>query len=59
MGPCQRLDVISVFSVRHMLDEVRARRDRAMTKPADPASAADEAKEIDPDKIQGGDDIVI
>jgi len=59
MGPCQRLDVISVFSVRHMLDEVRARRDRAMTKPADPASAADEAKEIDPDKIQGDDDIVI
>lgn len=59
MGPSQRLDVISVFSVRHMLDEVRARRDRAMAKAATPADDTEKEKEIDPNVVQGDDDMKI
>lgn len=60
MGPSQRMDVISVFSIRHMLDEVRARRDQALKKAATPADGTkDEAEAVDPDQIQGDDDIKI
>jgi hypothetical protein len=59
MGPCQRLDVISVFSVRHMLDEVRARREQALKKASTPADEPEKEEEIDPDQAQGDDDIVV
>lgn len=55
MGPCQPIDLISVFSVKHYLDAVRARRDEAMvrqTSPADPAAV------VDTSKAQAVDDII-
>jgi len=33
MGPCQKLDLITAFSVRHLLEAARKRRDEAMAKP--------------------------
>jgi hypothetical protein len=56
MGPAQNPDMISVFSVKHMLDIVRAHRDAAMKKSETPV---DEAKEIDPNKVQGDEDIIV
>jgi CHC2 zinc finger/Toprim-like len=58
MGPCQPIDLISVFSVKHYLDAVRAQRDAAMAKVAEPTA---KTAEVDPDKVQGeeDDDIVV
>jgi hypothetical protein len=62
MGPCQPIDLISVFSVKHLLDATRARRDEERVKPATPA---DKPVEIDNDKPQiigsgtDDDDIVV
>jgi len=53
MGPCQPIDLISVFSIKHLLDATRARRDEAMAKVATPV---DTVAEIDPNKAQGTDD---
>ena len=53
MGPCQSIDLISVFSVKHLLDAVRARRAEAMATTATPV---DVPAEIDPNKAQGTDD---
>lgn len=33
MGPCQKLELITAFSVRHLLDAARRRRDDALAKP--------------------------
>jgi hypothetical protein len=58
MGPCQPIDLISVFSVKHYLDAVRARRDAAMLKTVGPA---DKPAIADPGQAQGesDDDIVV
>jgi hypothetical protein len=57
MGPCQPYDLISVFSVKHMIDATRARwaeTSATAQTPTDTVGAAD------PDKAQnaGDDDIV-
>ena len=41
MGPCQKLELITVFSVRHILEEARKRRDAGM---AGVAAGLNEAK---------------
>ncbi len=56
MGPCQPIDLISVFSVKHYLDAVRARRDAAMAKQTGPTEP--EAS-VDTTKPQGDDDMVV
>ena len=56
MGPCQPIDLISVFSVKHYLDAVRERRDSAMNKVASPV---EKPAEVDPNQAQGDDDIVV
>lgn len=56
MGPCQPIDLITVFSVKHYLDAVRAQRDAAMSKVATPV---EKAVEVDPNQAQGDDDIVV
>lgn len=33
MGPCQKLEQVTAFSVRHLLDEARRLRDEGMNKP--------------------------
>jgi hypothetical protein len=56
MGPCQPIDLISVFSVKHYLDAVRARRDSVMAKqtaPTEPEAV------VDTTKPQGDDDMVV
>ena len=56
MGPCQPIDLITVFSVKHYLDAVRSQRDAAMSKVATPV---EKAVEVDPNQAQGDDDIVV
>lgn len=55
MGPCQPLELISVFSVKNYLNVVRARRDEVMAKPVTPIGAA----QADSSKPQSVDDIVV
>ena len=55
MGPCQPIELISVFSVRHLLDAIRAMRDAAVAKPP---SAVD-ATTVDPATVQTIGDIVV
>lgn len=59
MGPCQPIDLISVFSVKHYLDAVRERRDSVMSKVAGPVDVPTAA--VDPNVAQGAhdDDIVV
>lgn len=56
MGPCQPIGLISVFSVKHLLDAARARITEAMSTVVTPTEAAEE---IDPNKAQGDEDIVV
>lgn len=56
MGPCQPIELISVFSVKHYLDAVRARRDSVMAKQTAPTEVQ---AEIDVSKPQGDDDMVV
>lgn len=56
MGPCQPIDLISVFSVRHYLDSVRAARDAAAAKPAVLTTVP---AVVDPDKPQNIGDIIV
>lgn len=53
MGPCQPIDLISVFSIKHLLDATRARWDEARATVATPA---DPAAVIDPNQAQAIDD---
>jgi hypothetical protein len=58
MGPCQPVDLISVFSVKHLLDQMRQLRDAAMARVVEPT---DEGK-VDTAKAQSagtGDDEII
>lgn len=55
MGPCQPIDLISVFSVKHYLDAVRARRDSFLAKPVTPVDAVVAAN---PNQVQAVDDII-
>jgi hypothetical protein len=55
MGPCQPVDLISVFSVKHYLDAVRERRDSVMAQQTSPTAAIDA---VDPSKAQAVDDII-
>ncbi len=55
MGPCPPVDLITVFSVKHYLDAVRARRDSAMAKQTGPT----EPESVDVTKPQGDDDMVV
>lgn len=57
MGPCQPLDAISVFSVKHILDEMRALRDTAMDTTSSQKLKVEQ--EIDVNMPQTGDDIVV
>lgn len=49
MGPCQPLDLITVFSVKHVLDEMRRLAEAAMAKVVSPV---EEKEAADPDKAQ-------
>jgi hypothetical protein len=53
MGPCQPIDLISVFSVKHMLDATRARHIEVMGAPKTPV---DVPAESDPNQAQESDD---
>jgi hypothetical protein len=55
MGPCQPLGLITVFSVKHLLDATRKRRDEAMTVAT---GVPNTVKNVDTDQPQasGGDD---
>lgn len=56
MGPCQPMDLISVFSVKHYLDAVRERRDSEMSK----TTTVTETTEVDTATAQGkGDDDIV
>lgn len=55
MGPCQPLGLITVFSVRHLLDATRKRRDEAMIMATSPIASS---PTIDVDKPQGDGEIV-
>ena len=41
MGPCQKLELITVFSIRHLLDAVRKRRDEAFSVASGVTAAKD------------------
>ncbi len=56
MGPCQPLGLISVFSVKHLLDATRKRRDEAMAVATSPVTTT---SEVDTSKAQGDDEIVV
>lgn len=53
MGPCQPIDLITVFSVKHLLAEARARRESALAQSTTLTTAA-----VAGDKPQGVGDIV-
>lgn len=53
MGPCQPIDLISVFSIKHIRDAARAQRDSVMNKQTTPVEAE---AEVDPNKAQETDD---
>ncbi len=55
MGPCQPIELITVFSVKHYLDAVRARRDAAMVKQV---TSTEPEAEVDTSKAQGDDDLI-
>ena len=56
MGPCQPIDLISAFSVKHILDAARARREEGMAKATSPTDKKDE---VDQDKAQVTDDGIV
>jgi hypothetical protein len=41
MGPCQKLDLITAFSIRHLLDAVRRRREDAFSSVASPLAVVE------------------
>lgn len=55
MGPCQPINLISVFSVKHLLDATRVRRDEAIKAATSPTTAAD----ADPSMPQAIDDDIV
>lgn len=55
MGPCQPIDLISVFSVKHLLDQMRQLRDAAMATVALPT----DTPAVDQSKAQQVDDIIV
>lgn len=57
MGPCQPLGLISVFSVKHLLDATRNRRDEAIATAASVVETPGE--NIDPNQAQGDEDMIV
>lgn len=55
MGPCQPIGLITVFSVRHVLDAARARRDAALARIDAPLSAPAASD----DKPQGDEEMIV
>lgn len=58
MGPCQPIDLITVFSIKHIRDAARLERDRVMAKPATPADAPAEIDQNKPQETADGDIVV-
>lgn len=56
MGPCQPLGLISVFSVKHLLDAARTRRNEAMAVVTSPTAVSTDA---DPNVAQGDEDMIV
>lgn len=57
MGPCQKLEQITAFSVRHLLDAARKRRDEGMAKPLEGLDIT--GPSVDASTPQQSDDIVV
>lgn len=62
MGPCQPLELISVFSIKHLLDATRARREEVMAKTTAPTDPEVKVDTETPQVIGSGtddDDIIV
>jgi len=55
MGPCQSIGLISVFSVKHLLDAARARRVEVMTPASNPVAAPVVVDDSKPQMSANGD----